>query len=114
MTYIGPVISRSPLSSRVRRPLVAALAAVCLSGAGAAPALAQDSLPDPNKSESSTPATKTAENKSSDLPTTGIETSWLVLAGVALLGAGVAVRPAARLRRSYRTDTWEQLVRSGY
>jgi LPXTG-motif cell wall-anchored protein len=89
-----------------------------LSVGAASPAVAQDSLPDPNKPDSSK-STKTAENKTpaagktSDLPTTGIETSWLVLAGVALMGAGVAVRPAARLRRSYRTDTWENLVRSG-
>ncbi len=99
-------------SSRARRTLAASLTALALSAAGTAPAFAQDSLPDPNKSDSSKSATKTAQN-SSDLPTTGVETSWLVLAGVALLGAGVAVRPAARLRRAYRTDTWENLVRSG-
>ena len=101
----------------LRRPLAAALTAAVLSVGAASPALAQDSLPDPNKPDSSK-STKTAENKasagkSSDLPTTGNETSWLVLAGVALMGAGVAIRPAVRLRRSYRTDTWENLVRSG-
>ena len=99
-------------SSRARRALAASLTALALSAAGTSPAFAQDSLPDPNRSDSKS-ATKTAENQSSDLPKTGVETSWLVLAGVALLGAGVAVRPAAQLRRSYRTDTWENLVRPG-
>ena len=97
----------------MRRPLVAALAAISIAAGGAAPALAQDSLPDPNKAGSSQKATKTAENKSSDLPSTGVDTSLLALAGVALLATGLAVRPVARLRRSYRTDTWENLVRSG-
>ena len=78
---------------------------------GASPALAQDSLPDPNKQETS--KSNTQRTADSDLPTTGIETSWLVLAGVALLATGVAVRPAARRRRSYRTDAWRQAVRSG-
>jgi LPXTG-motif cell wall-anchored protein len=91
---------------------VATIVAAALSTAGAGPALAQDSLPDPNKPKSSQGSTKTAQ-QNSDLPTTGIETSWLVLAGVALMATGVAVRPAARLRRSYRTDAWEQAMRSG-
>jgi len=98
----------------LRRPVAAALTAVVVSVGAASPALAQDSLPDPNKPEAAKSAPKAAQTKgSTDLPTTGIDASWLVLAGVALMGAGVAVRPAARLRRSYRTDTWENLVRSG-
>ena len=105
------MVKRSAIS-RFRRPVAAALAAAALSAAGAGPALAQDSLPDPNKAQTTPPITKTAQNPSSDLPSTGIETSWLTLAGVALLAGGLAVRPAARLRRRYRTDAWEQAVRS--
>lgn len=113
MTYIGLVVVKRSRTSRLHRPLAACLTAVALSVGGAAPALAQDSLPDPNKSQTTPPPTKTAQNPSSDLPTTGIETSWLALAGVALLAGGLAVRPAARMRRRYRTETWEHVVRSG-
>lgn len=111
MTYIGPVPDRA--RSRIGRPLTAALAAACLAVGGAAPALAQDSLPDPNKADAPKPAAKASQSNGSGLPSTGIEASWLTLAGVALLATGVAVRPAARLRRRYRTDAWEQAMRSG-
>lgn len=111
MTYSGLVLTR-PSASPIRRPVAACVAAVVLSTAGAAPALAQDSLPDPDAPAKKAPAASKSQD-SSDLPTTGIETGWLVLSGVALLAGGLAVRPAARLRRSYRTDTWENLVRPG-
>jgi len=110
VTYIGRLVSAISTTSRLRRPFTAALVGAALAVGGASPALAQDSLPDPNGQKETKSSAKQAAG--SDLPTTGIETSWLVLTGMALLATGVAVRPVARRRRSYRTDAWRQAVRS--
>ena len=83
------------------------MAAFALGSAG--PVLAQEPLPDPNRPAASG---KTPAAQKSDLPTTGVEAGWLVLTGMALLATGVAIRPAARRRRTYSTDAWQQAVRS--
>lgn len=95
------------------------LTAIVLSGSlllGATPALAQDdqaqSLPDPDNPQ----AVKTDSAKkeqASALPTTGLEAAPLVVAGLAVLCAGIAIRPAARRRRSWSTDTWLHAVQTG-
>ena len=77
--------------------------------ASAGPAEAQAPLPDPDGPAKS----RDAAAKTTDLPTTGVDAGWLALAGAALLATGVAVRPAARRRRTWNTDAWQQAVRSG-
>lgn len=99
-------------TDRVRRAFTATLTVGCLALSSAGQALAQAPLPDPNQPASSGKSAATKPAQKSDLPTTGVETSWLVLTGVALLATGVAIRPAARRRRTYSTDAWQQAVRS--
>jgi LPXTG-motif cell wall-anchored protein len=109
MTYIFLRMHRRSHPSGTRRAFAALALALCLALCTAVPAFAADSLPNPDG-----PA-KTSQKKAqanSNLPMTGIDGRVLILAGVALMAAGVAVLPAARRRRSYRTDTWERAVRN--
>lgn len=91
--------------------LVLLAVAACLVVPGTA--LAQDdgqqSLPDPNRGEQSDGKSE----KASPLPDTGVSVPLLLAGGVALLAAGVAVRPIRRRRRAYRSDVWFEAVRAG-
>ena len=95
-------------TSRARRTVAVALATGCCAFGSAGPAFAQAPLPDTDRPA----ATRDAAEQKSDLPTTGVEASWLAFAGAALLVSGVFIRPAARRRRTWNTDAWQQAVRS--
>jgi hypothetical protein len=102
--------TRTVVNIGPRRATAAFALAVCLGVCGPGSALAQSdvaqSLPDPNDDR---PAERTEQSGGSGqggLPQTGVFAAPVLAAALALLGAGVATRPARRRRRAYRCDVW--------